>query len=56
MFNSFYNFLVEVKKPGNCPDPGFGLCVITCQGDDSCPGNNKCCFNGCGYTCSSPQV
>jgi WAP-type (Whey Acidic Protein) 'four-disulfide core' len=42
------------QKPGLCPPPGIGICVEACQSDDSCPGAQKCCFNGCGHTCQNP--
>ncbi|XP_030024800.2 WAP four-disulfide core domain protein 18 [Manduca sexta] len=44
-------------KSGSCPpvDPdAYGPCVEACSGDGSCPGNQKCCSNGCGHTCSPP--
>ncbi|GAU95809.1 hypothetical protein RvY_07363-1 [Ramazzottius varieornatus] len=44
------------QKVGNCPvvAPGsVGTCVEACMGDDTCPGSQKCCFNGCGHTCQN---
>ncbi|XP_014393258.1 PREDICTED: WAP four-disulfide core domain protein 18-like [Myotis brandtii] len=41
-------------KPGLCPKlpkDAIGLCVEKCSGDDSCPGEMKCCSNGCGHVC-----
>lgn len=43
-------------KPGVCPEPGFGVCVEECESDAGCPGSQKCCFNGCGHTCTDPEV
>ncbi|CAI5778623.1 WAP four-disulfide core domain 18-like [Podarcis lilfordi] len=43
------------RKPGYCPPrEGFGLCVEECSGDNSCPGDKKCCSNNCGHTCQTP--
>ena len=42
------------QKPGNCPKQELGHCGILCNGDDECPGDTKCCFNGCGYDCFDP--
>jgi WAP-type (Whey Acidic Protein) 'four-disulfide core' len=43
------------QKPGFCPPPtGAGICVELCESDDSCPGAQKCCSNGCGHTCQNP--
>lgn len=47
------------EKPGACPavEPGtVGICVVGCAGDSSCPGDEKCCSNGCGSGCISPKV
>ena len=44
-------------KPGSCPvATGFGICVEMCNGDASCPDNQKCCSNGCGHTCQAPAL
>ncbi|XP_044277249.1 WAP four-disulfide core domain protein 3 [Varanus komodoensis] len=44
-------------KPGACPRPtGAGLCVESCSADDACPGDQKCCSNGCGHTCQTPLL
>ncbi|VDI58168.1 Hypothetical predicted protein, partial [Mytilus galloprovincialis] len=45
-------------KPGSCPIPKSGMagiCLQRCNGDFDCPGNAKCCSNGCGNECSNPQ-
>ena len=42
-------------KPGVCPEPGFGICIEECASDAGCPGIEKCCFNGCGHTCTVPE-
>ncbi|XP_038181301.1 WAP four-disulfide core domain protein 18-like [Arvicola amphibius] len=47
----------RLQKPGACPKvpPNTGgACVEKCSGDDSCPGNMKCCSNGCGHVCKPP--
>ncbi|KAL3869869.1 hypothetical protein ACJMK2_042496 [Sinanodonta woodiana] len=47
----------EVKKPGTCPKPPLrGVCVDLCSSDEGCPGSQKCCSNGCGYTCQTPPT
>ncbi|XP_070549180.1 uncharacterized protein [Ptychodera flava] len=46
-------------KPGTCPAPGgssVGICIEMCSGDADCTGNKKCCSNGCGHVCVSPEV
>ncbi|XP_053408353.1 WAP four-disulfide core domain protein 3-like, partial [Mercenaria mercenaria] len=44
-----------VEKLGQCPRrTGVGICVSLCTGDSSCPGDQKCCSNGCGHRCMSP--
>ncbi|XP_060551671.1 uncharacterized protein DDB_G0274171-like [Ruditapes philippinarum] len=46
------------EKPGECPnvDGMIGICVSLCSGDHTCPGDAKCCSNGCGHTCSGGPV
>lgn len=43
------------SKIGLCP-PYYALphegCALECYGDSQCPGDEKCCFAGCGYTCA----
>ncbi|XP_076444542.1 papilin-like isoform X1 [Babylonia areolata] len=42
-------------NPGWCPVPkGLGLCVLQCRDDEDCPKTQKCCYNGCGFTCTEP--
>ncbi|XP_035304030.1 WAP four-disulfide core domain protein 18-like [Cricetulus griseus] len=46
-----------LQKSGACPKlppDTFGTCVERCSGDGSCPGEMKCCSNGCGHVCKSP--
>ncbi|XP_075929276.1 uncharacterized protein LOC116950820 isoform X2 [Petromyzon marinus] len=46
-------------KPGSCPTlppDTMGTCDEACTDDDSCPGEQKCCSNGCGHSCVDPQV
>lgn len=45
---------IRPNKPGNCPKPGIGICVESCQTDASCQGSQKCCSNGCGRVCTDP--
>lgn len=58
----FLYFQVSVsgeEKLGRCPPlrrGTVGLCVEDCSGDDDCPGNEKCCSNGCGHTCQEPRT
>ncbi|KAH3720805.1 kielin/chordin-like protein isoform X2 [Dreissena polymorpha] len=42
-------------KPGVCPRRTIGSCVDLCFWDYDCPGEQKCCSNGCGHVCSIPQ-
>ncbi|KAL5256838.1 hypothetical protein ACHWQZ_G011935 [Mnemiopsis leidyi] len=49
----------ENLKKGQCPAPQslntvFEQCSVDCKTDQECEGSGKCCFNGCGYTCSAP--
>ncbi|XP_025047762.1 keratin-associated protein 10-5-like isoform X3 [Alligator sinensis] len=45
-------------KPGVCPrkpaSPDFAPCPSRCKDDRTCPGDEKCCFTGCGLGCVSP--
>ncbi|XP_052040208.1 WAP four-disulfide core domain protein 2 [Apodemus sylvaticus] len=47
------------EKKGTCPSvdfPKLGLCEDQCQVDSECPGNMKCCRNGCGkMACTTPK-
>ena len=36
----------DTDLPLICPEPGIGICVELCSGDDSCPGEQLCCSNG----------
>ncbi|XP_046550111.1 anosmin-1-like isoform X1 [Haliotis rubra] len=47
------------SKVGSCPSKktmsGFkAACVPECNHDGDCAGSNKCCGNGCGFTCQEP--
>ncbi|XP_024918566.1 anosmin-1a [Cynoglossus semilaevis] len=51
---------VMVTKQGSCPAPqrasGFAAaCVASCDNDQECSALKRCCFNGCGRTCQTPQ-
>ncbi|XP_071084696.1 anosmin-1-like isoform X1 [Haliotis cracherodii] len=48
------------SKVGTCPSKktmsGFkAACVPECTHDADCAGSNKCCDNGCGFTCQGPR-
>ncbi|KAH3701868.1 kielin/chordin-like protein [Dreissena polymorpha] len=46
-----------IVKPGQCPVAPKGtntICLVQCQGDDSCPGDQKCCSYGCHVSCTNP--
>ncbi|OBS81336.1 hypothetical protein A6R68_20438 [Neotoma lepida] len=49
----------NLEKQGTCPSvdfPKLGICEDQCQVDSQCPGNMKCCRNGCGkMTCTTPK-
>ena len=48
----------ERVKLGQCPavvKETHGICADLCTGDSSCPGDKKCCSNGCGKFCVSPE-
>ena len=32
----------------------IGICVQLCSNDGDCRAGEKCCFNGCGHTCTRP--
>ncbi|KAA0706851.1 hypothetical protein E1301_Tti002171 [Triplophysa tibetana] len=48
----------DIAKPGVCPSSRFsiGLCAEFCFNDRECPGNEKCCSNGCGHQCTPPYT
>ncbi|XP_077573178.1 anosmin-1b isoform X1 [Stigmatopora nigra] len=55
-------FLTSLRssRQGDCPQPqratGFAAaCVESCSLDRHCPSPRKCCFNGCGHTCQTPN-
>lgn len=50
-----------VERAGQCPlaidvqaPPAYRLCDVACVTDNSCPAEQKCCYNGCGYGCAQP--
>ena len=46
------------SKPGFCPaveSDQLGTCEEECSNDDDCTGNQKCCSNGCGHVCTTPE-
>ena len=45
------------EKPGSCPPPStlFGICVVNCDDNFSCEGNQKCC-GSCPRQCVSPVL
>ena len=47
------------EKPGECPvlpPDAIGHCGELCFSDNSCPGTQKCCSNGCGHVCTGPVL
>ena len=49
--------LTLTEKDGLCPaapNGTFGICVESCGNDQECPGDEKCCSNGCGHSCVAP--
>ena len=50
----------SASKPGECPraegelNP-VGTCASLCSHDITCPGAQKCCATGCGYSCTEPR-
>uniref|UniRef100_UPI00398F0646 WAP four-disulfide core domain protein 3 isoform X1 n=1 Tax=Pristiophorus japonicus TaxID=55135 RepID=UPI00398F0646 len=44
----------SINKPGMCPKTPIGVCAELCTADRDCPGDEKCCSNGCGHECTSP--
>ncbi|XP_063695096.1 papilin-like [Bolinopsis microptera] len=53
-----YPQLPEQLKEGQCPAPQsmntiFEQCAVECNNDQDCDDATKCCFNGCGYSCSA---
>ncbi|XP_056884134.1 anosmin-1a isoform X1 [Takifugu flavidus] len=51
---------VLAVKQGTCPPPdrasGFAAaCVESCDHDQECSAQKKCCSNGCGHTCQAPK-
>ncbi|PNJ86063.1 WFDC2 isoform 5 [Pongo abelii] len=56
-----FGFTLVPDKEGSCPQvninfPQLGLCQDQCQVDSQCPGQMKCCRNGCGnVSCVTPN-
>lgn len=45
----------SVTKPGRCPTVSYSTrCEKECETDAECPGEHKCCDNGCGTSCLEP--
>ncbi|XP_046553856.1 perlwapin-like [Haliotis rubra] len=45
---------VPMNKPGSCPvQDGLGACVVSCNNDADCFGNQKCC-GSCPRQCTDP--
>ena len=51
----FFDGANSFEKPGTCPETSGGICILECESDDVCPGEEKCCYNGCGHTCQRPE-
>ncbi|XP_010720901.1 WAP four-disulfide core domain protein 3 isoform X2 [Meleagris gallopavo] len=50
---------VEPAKSGLCPRKRArrdAACPNLCTDDRDCPGDQKCCFSGCGLTCTTPYT
>lgn len=53
----FLLFIITVNKPGDCPSlQNSTQCELECYNDADCRGDNKCCSNGCGQVCISPET
>ncbi|KAK7075724.1 hypothetical protein SK128_022420, partial [Halocaridina rubra] len=46
----------EIEKEGECPSVSgrTSQCENDCENDAGCPGDQKCCYNGCGNSCLPP--
>ncbi|KAH3716023.1 hypothetical protein DPMN_058739 [Dreissena polymorpha] len=42
------------KRQCTADDDVTMICPVQCQGDDTCPGSQKCCQYGCMITCLDP--
>ena len=52
----FFHGANSLVKSGTCPmTDGPGICILECESDDFCPGEEKCCYNGCGHICQRPE-
>ncbi len=43
----------------SCPpvrEDTAGICVAECTLDSECPSDTKCCYTGCGYSCTAPEA
>ena len=47
----------QLAKAGSCPAVYEikGTCLVDCHYDSGCNGEQKCCFNGCGMSCTAPS-
>ncbi|KAH0619354.1 hypothetical protein JD844_019399 [Phrynosoma platyrhinos] len=57
---SEYNVTVAPGKPGTCPANTETVttgrnCTTECRSDTDCGGNKKCCPEGCGMSCRTPD-
>ena len=59
MLNQLFNYFFHaVEKVGTCPvlsSDAVGICLEGCTDDYACDGAQKCCSNGCGHVCTSPE-
>ncbi|KAK4313128.1 hypothetical protein Pmani_015500 [Petrolisthes manimaculis] len=55
--SEYQAFCREINKPGRCPKTSGQTydCEDECSNDAECYDNNKCCYDGCGYSCLAPQ-
>ena len=47
----------QLAKAGSCPAVYEikGTCLVDCHYDSDCNEEEKCCFNGCGMSCTAPS-
>ena len=54
------NCISTVENSGTCPigtlsEGQLGACADICARDSECPSLQKCCSNGCGHVCITPE-
>lgn len=48
--------VVPTTPTGDTPTGSAGICVNNCTHDHECTFPRKCCHNGCGFTCVTPEI